>query len=669
MGRLSLIARLVSKDLRHRPTSAVLMLLAITTATTVLTLGLALHGVTGHPYQQTQTATHGPDVVAQLGGQGTGPQFSGPPPSGQGAVPPGQGAGPPGQGAGPPGQGAGSAGTGTGPSAQGGGPHGPGGISKAQVASEVKSLVHAAGVTGHSGPFPVASARLTVHGHTVGIEVEGRDQQPTAIEQPEVTTGTWVRPGGIVLERTFAQALGVRVGDRVRLNGRPLTVTGIAVTAAAPPYPNLCYSPGGGTCGVFDLTNPPASARDIGFGWATEPTARALAAAVKAPLWYFLDLKLKHLASALGFVSAHASLSAGGQVLVPWQDIASADGLLVQDEQSVLSPGSWLACLLAMASVAVLAGGRMADQTRRIGLLKAVGATPGLVTRVLLTENLVIALTSAAAGLLLGWLTAPLLTNPGAGLVGSPGAPALTPAIVGLVAGAAVLVTLLATIASAIRAASTSTVSALANAARTPRRRATLIAISARLPVALLLGLRLVARRPRRALLSAASIAVTMTGIVTVLAFHATADQARYGTATGLGDPVVQRDEQMLAVLTVVLVALAALNALCATWTTVLDARRASALARALGATPSQVTLGLAAAQVIPALPGALLGVPLGIELFAAVNGANIRTIPAAPWLVLAVLGTLVGTALLTSVPARIGARHPVATILQGEAV
>ena len=55
-----------------------------------------------------------------------------------------------------------------------------------------------------------------------------------------------MRPGGVVLERTFADALGVGVGDRVTLNGRPFTVAGIAVTAANPPYPNLCYIGGGG---------------------------------------------------------------------------------------------------------------------------------------------------------------------------------------------------------------------------------------------------------------------------------------------------------------------------------------------------------------------------------------------------------------------------------------
>ena len=48
-----------------RPEAA-LLLLAITAATTTLTLGLVLHGVTSQPYQQTRAATDGPDVVAQL---------------------------------------------------------------------------------------------------------------------------------------------------------------------------------------------------------------------------------------------------------------------------------------------------------------------------------------------------------------------------------------------------------------------------------------------------------------------------------------------------------------------------------------------------------------------------------------------------------------------------
>ena len=439
---------------------------------------------------------------------------------------------------------------------------------------------------------------IRARGLAAGAEVQGRAPAASAIDQPKLTAGAWVRPGGVVIERTFAEALGVGVGDRVTLNGRAFTVAGIAVTAARAPYPNLCYVNAGGCTGAFPSAVRIA-ANDIGLAWTTGPDALGLATAADPLAGYILDLKLSDPAQAQAFASEHSfgPGNAGPSDLAAWPGIAAADGLLVQDEQQVISPGALLAALLAVASVAVLAGGRMAEHTRRTGLLKAVGGTPGLVAAVLLAENLLLALAAAAAGLAAGWLTAPLITSPGAALVGSPGTPSLTGPAAAEVVAVAVAVAVAATLAPAIRAARTSTVTALAEVTRTPRRRAGLIAVSRRLPVPLLLGLRLVARRPRRALLGAASIAVTATGIVTILTFHASAARGSAVTASGLSNPVIVRDEQMLTVLTVVLVALTVLNAVCAAWTTVLDARAASALARALGATPRQVSAGIAAAQ------------------------------------------------------------------------
>ena len=99
-----------------------------------------------------------------------------------------------------------------------------------------------------------------------------------------------------------------------------------------------------------------------------------------------------------------------------------------------------------------------------------------------------------------------------------------------------------------------------------------------------------------------------------------------------------------------------------------LDARPASALARALGATPGQISAGIAAAQVLPAAPGALLGVPLGIGLFAAAShGAGVVG-PPVWWLAAAVLGTVAAVGVLSAIPARIGARRPVAGVLAAEA-
>jgi putative ABC transport system permease protein len=623
MGRVLLVVRLAGRDLRYRPAQALLLLLAISAATTVLSLALALHGVTSKPYQQTRAVTRGPDVIAAFfggGGLTVGPH---------------------------------------------GGPNGPDGRPPKipSIQAQARRLTSAPGVTGYAGPYPVASVVVRLGSLTAPVEAEGRTQAPAPLDQPKLTAGSWVRPDGIVLERTFAEALGATVGDRVTLNGRPYTVAGIAVTAASAPYPNMCFSPGG-NC-IFDA--PTSASVNIGLAWVTEPDARALASRA-APLGYLLDLKLKNPAMAQAFVAARANAQQGPGPggLVSWQSVAYDDGLLVQDEQQVLTPGAWLAGLLAVASVAVLAGGRMAEHSRRVGLLKAVGSRPSTVATVLLAENLALAVLAAGIGLLTGWLAAPLITSPGAALVGTPGAPSLTPATAAEVVAVAVGVALVSTLVPAIRGARTSTISALASAARPPRRRGLMIALSRRLPVPLLLGMRLAARRPRRALLGAASVAVTMTGIVAVLTFHATADQRLSGASAGLGDPVVTRDEQMLLVLTVVLVTLAVLNAVISAWATVLDATRPSALARALGATKLQLTGAIAAAQLLPAVPGAILGVPLGLGLFAAANGggASDTTIPSAGWLIPAVLATLVVVTGLTVIPAWAGARRPVADVL-----
>lgn len=246
----------------------------------------------------------------------------------------------------------------------------------------------------------------------------------------------------------------------------------------------------------------------------------------------------------------------------------------------------------------------------------------------------------------------------------------MTPVSAAEVVGVAVAVALAATLAPAIRGARTSTVSALAAAARPPRRRPRLIAMSRRLPVPVLLGVRLVARRPRRAVLGAASVAVTMTGIVAVLTFHATADERLRGASSRLADPVVIRDEQMLLVITVALVGLAVLNAIITAWATVLDATGPSALARALGATTRQLAGAIAAAQLLPAVPGAILGVPLGLGLFVAASGggATGTVIPSVGWLIPAVLATLAAVTGLTAIPASAGTRRPVTGVLAQDA-
>jgi ABC-type lipoprotein release transport system permease subunit len=174
------------------------------------------------------------------------------------------------------------------------------------------------------------------------------------------------------------------------------------------------------------------------------------------------------------------------------------------------------------------------------------------------------------------------------------------------------------------------------------------------------------ARRPRRVVLSAASIFVAATGIVAVLGARAQFGQD--AQLVGGTDPSTDRFNQVMLVLTISLVALAAVNAISVTWATALDARHSSALARALGATPRQVSTGLSAAQVLPALVGAGLAIPGGLALFAALGGGGDGVTGPPLWQLLAVVPvTVLVVAVLTAIPARLGARRPIAETLASE--
>ncbi|HXW79571.1 MAG TPA: FtsX-like permease family protein [Acidimicrobiales bacterium] len=617
MGRCVLVFRLASRDIVRRPAQAALLLVAILAATTTLTLGLVLHGETSQPYAKTRAATKGPDVVANV--------FPAPvmchPCTAQNLNP------------------------------------------SPVTASQFRQLValtRARGVVAHSGPYPVTWATLTTHGLRTTAEVEGRDAATAAVDQPKLVSGGWVRPGGVVVERTFAEALNVGVGDKISLNGRSFAVVGIAVTAAFSPYPEICSD------GCFLNLLKANQASDPGLVWVTREVAQGFATPAE-PLSYFLNLELAHPDEAVGFANIYASNSLTAPSLTAWQWISQQDANLVKNEQRIMLIGSWLLGFMAIASVAVLVGVRMADQMRRVGLLKAVGGTPALVAAVLLAEYLVLALLAAAAGVAAGWLLAPLLANPGAGMLGTAGAPPLSLSNVVAVIVVALVIAVVATLVTAVRAARTSTVRALADSARQPRRSAWLIGLSAKLPVPLLLALHVAGRRPRRVVLCAVSVAITVSGIVAVMIAHARLDADTHGITMGLVNPRTERLSEVMLVLMIMLGMMAAVNLIVVTWSAVLDGRRASAVVRALGATPDDVASGLSGAQVLSATAGAVGGVPGGFLLYAAVSNGEHSIVPPVWWLATLVIGTVLAAVVLTGVPARFGARRPVAEVLQAE--
>ncbi|MFK0120170.1 FtsX-like permease family protein [Streptomyces sp. NPDC090994] len=582
MGRLLLLWRLIARDLRRRPGEAVMFLLAVTAATTSLALGMATDDAVGAAYLKTRDATAGPDVTAIT--------------------------------------------------------------TAADPSAVAERLAGTPGVVAHSDPVFAFDTTVRAHGRSARSAVEGRDGGPSAVDRPLVTSGTWVRPGGVVVERSFAQVLGVDVGDRVTLTGRDYPVVGIALSVATGVYPGSDWAQGPGTSDYG------------GRVWLT--TADTRAAAGDTPGVHLIHLKLSDPAAITQWTDAAFPQDDRGGDWVnvrSWQDVLDQDTKFIMFARPALVVGGWLLGGAAVVTLAALTALRAGRDDRRAGLLKAVGATPGAVAAVLLAQHLLLTALAAALGLTAGSLLAPELADPSAGLINTVSPPA-TDTVVGtvllaaVVAGAGVL-------GPVLRAARTSTVDSLADPAQPPVRHPRLNAVTAYLPTSLLIGVRLLARRPGRAVLTTVGAGVTSVMVTALLTLHAVPDvEIEYGLSHpgGLRDIVTVRT---VTGVTYVLVALSVLNTVFLGWSTAVRARRALTVTRTLGATPGQVVTALCTAQLLPAALGVAVGTPAGLVLYNLFS--RVVIVPPGSWLLLAASAVLLTAGVLTALPAWAHTRGP----------
>jgi putative ABC transport system permease protein len=128
---------------------------------------------------------------------------------------------------------------------------------------------------------------------------------------------------------------------------------------------------------------------------------------------------------------------------------------------------------------------------------------PGLIAGVLLAEYLTLALLADVLGLVIARLVGPAIVNPTASMITKATGP--TVGTIAFTTVVALAVATLTTLGPTVRALRTETVAALADVAHRPQHRPWLTRLWALLPTPLLLGLRLIARRPGRAVLHASN--------------------------------------------------------------------------------------------------------------------------------------------------------------------
>jgi putative ABC transport system permease protein len=490
----------------------------------------------------------------------------------------------------------------------------------------------------NAGQIYSTLARLERDGLITGEGVAGDSRRKRVYgltERGRAELAAWIegsrpREGGIVLERSLASALHLRVGSRLRFaapgGSITLPVVGTAISPSQPRYPR---------------SNP-------GLAWVTRAAFERIEPDRSRWTWT-QAVRLTDPATAPAFATRAAAVGAPGPFLVrTWEQQREEALRDTQPLTIILMAYTIVLLVVVFAVVAILVGARPSTQHREIGLLKAVGLTPRQITIAFALESAALGLIAVVIGFAVGAVLAPRLAAPTAETLLASPTTAASPWHL-LVASCPVVLVLVASArASTRRSTRFSVLQAIQSGAGAPASRSRLARAIGRLslPLPLALGLKDLVAQPHRALRLAGAIAVTGAGIVFALSMKATLDAVTGASVDDVPDElpvlVYTLDAVLLVITATTLVAVALL--------TVRERIRDYSVLKTVGLTPRQVAWSLVGAVY-------------------ALVGADADDLVLAPWwwLALVPVGALPVIAGVTSLPARLATRIPSAQALRYE--
>jgi putative ABC transport system permease protein len=526
--------------------------------------------------------------------------------------------------------------------------------------ADARAVAQLPGVIEHGAPVPLVRATVGPAGSTDRVDLAGLSSRP-AVNMPVLTAGTPLREGGIVLERSLANALGIDVGDTM------------AVTACVP-FPVCTSQRGTVELPVLGTAVVPSQARyprhNPGLAWVTSATLARVEPARSRWRWTEA-LRLANPAAAASFTerAAAGSRQQPGLSFETWQ--SQRDSALddAQGTQVIVTMFTILLLVVAFVVVGILVGARASDQHREIGLLKAAGFTPRQVGALFALESTALGLLAAALGFALGAILAPRLAAPSAEtLLGSP---TIAPNPWHIVAASCLVlpVLLAGALTSTRRSTRFSVLEAIRAGSSSPSnsRLARVVARSV-LPLTTRLGLKDLLARGRRARLLAAAIALTGAVVVTALSLNATLDAQPAGKTSDFPDELLV----LIYALDTVLLLITITTVVAVVLLSVRERIRDYGIFKAIGLTPRQITSTVVSAHAALALVASLLSIPLGIGLYLAMCGiasGTTKDAVLAPWWSLALIpiGIVVVVVAATSLPARLATRIRTADALRYE--
>ena len=515
-------------------------------------------------------------------------------------------------------------------------------LAVAGSSAAVDRVLRSPQVTRALGPEPLITSDARVGGRPLQVSFVGRASMSSAVDQPAVVAGSARLSGAtVILERTFAETLGSRVGDRVRVGSRELTVGGIAETASQPPFPR--YGPG--------------------LAWVSIPTARSLEGP-GATVRFEGEASLRGPEAA--FARAEAAPGLAVFTAAALRTYATADDHTIH---IVLLTATLLLALLASGAAAILLLTRMTARLQQVAILKAIGLSPGQVTALGAAGQSVVALLASGAGLVIGHFLAGVV-----GRQAHPGIPAPAPGVASPVEVAAIIAVALAIVeipeaVLAWRLARRPVAAMLKPPAPRHRRHRRPAAVRLPLPFPVSFGILCTGRRPGRQLLAAGSLALSAAIVTSSVSMDTTfaaqeASAAHQAAASpdevlvALANQAFDSRIQSVVYLFVVIFALVGLvNAFAVAANAARLGARDHAVMRAVGLAPRQVAISHLAGQAPATLLAAAAGVPLGLLLFRAVymatnTGPHPVVDPAAVWLAAVAALTVLACAALAAIPA-----------------
>ncbi|GIH90017.1 hypothetical protein Psi01_06470 [Planobispora siamensis] len=371
-------------------------------------------------------------------------------------------------------------------------------------APDAAALSRLPGVEQVAGPYRTAPVTLAMGGKKSPVALRETTAQPPRVAAPLVGEGRWLRTGdtaGVVVERSFAEALDLRVGGPftvTALNGasHALVVVGLAETADQGFYPE--WTPG--------------------LAWVLPQTLAGIEPALGRSE-SVTGLRLADGEDTLPVVhGAVTLLDEQIQRMSTWREVRASmelDNRLLGLLLALFGTAGLVAAALATANAV---GGRVLTQTRDIATLKSLGYTRGQVFAVLVAEHGALGLLGIGLGTVCGLLVTTLALD---GLSVLPLSPV---PLLAIIAGAAAVV-LVAVALPAWRGGRTPPIPAAPAAPPRGRlSRVARLALLVRLPPALVLGTRDAFTRRTPAFLSIVGLAVPMMMITIGLGCWATLD-------------------------------------------------------------------------------------------------------------------------------------------------